>query len=310
MRAIYTDRVTEAGGGPAMRHERNARRDQEHSDADARVADENASGIPMERAVRATTAAVGAASLAVGAVAVFQTQNGAGSAALLVIGAALLVLAGVGRWPKRMTFGDTSIEFPGGEVTSIAAGVEEHGDLRGASELYKLVAREAEERGNWTTASQLKNEAASLDEQARRIASDYEKIRGSTTPSASRTRTLEGLMVAAREAARESKFDKDQIRKFMEGGDGDRIFALGVMQEDPDVRDFELVVQGISNSRSAFEQYHALLLAQKMLADLNEAQQHELGNVIEKERRPGGYIVPGSDRWALSEEILARIRGG
>jgi hypothetical protein len=123
-------RVLEAGGGPAMRHERNARRDQERSDAEARVADENASGMPMERAVRAATAAVGAASLAVGTVAVFQTQNGAGSAALLAVGAVLLVLAGVGRWPKRMTLGDASIEFPGGEVTSIADGAAERGDLK------------------------------------------------------------------------------------------------------------------------------------------------------------------------------------
>jgi hypothetical protein len=295
-----------------MQHEHNLRTGQEPSGTVASDADESMFGIPMGRAVRATTAVVGAASLIGGAFAVFETENGVGSAALLAIGALLFILAGVGVWPQNLKVGETSVQFPGRKVMSIADGAEEHGDTQTAAELYRLASRVADEQGDWKAAKDLDDRAARLDATATSIASEYEDIRASAAPSLRRTTSMEALVAAAREAAtKDPKFNKDDIRKrFMEGGAGARVFALAVMQADPDVRDFDVLLDAISHSKSAFEQYHALLLAQKMLTDnaLDEAQQHALASVIETQRRPGGYIIPGSDRWALSEAILTKIR--
>jgi hypothetical protein len=64
-------------------------------------------------------------------------------------------------------------------------------------------------------------------------------------------------------------------------------------------------VQAITGCLSAFEQYHALRAAQGMLPALDAEHRRRLAAAIQSQREEGGHIRPGTDRWALSERILA-----
>jgi hypothetical protein len=55
---------------------------------------------------------------------------------------------------------------------------------------------------------------------------------------------------------------------FKRGGDGDRVYALVLMQEDPATGNLAYVLNTISRSRSAFEQYQSVYTAFKMLPNL------------------------------------------
>ena len=78
-----------------------------------------------------------------------------------------------------------------------------------------------------------------------------------------------------------------------------------MMQARPEWRNFDAVLAAVKDARSAFEQYHAMLLAEEMLDDLDAGQRQRLGEVIRGERglrfRRDGY------RWSLSERILVSL---
>ena len=78
--------------------------------------------------------------------------------------------------------------------------------------------------------------------------------------------------------------------------------ALAMMQAKPELRDFDLVLTAIKRSRTPFEQYHALLLADKMLDDLDADDKQRLVGVIKSVR--GRRFRRDTDRWFLSERIL------
>ncbi|MEU4080627.1 hypothetical protein DEJ45_01860 [Streptomyces venezuelae] len=124
-------------------------------------------------ALRALTVLLGTGSFALGALAVFATQNGTGAAALIVFGGVLLILALLG---SRVE----SLEFGGATLRLRAA----------AAERFEL-AEESERLGDTATARQLRVEARTLMDAAGPIAADYSSVRGSMRPGATRTRALE-----------------------------------------------------------------------------------------------------------------------
>ena len=79
-----------------------------------------------------------------------------------------------------------------------------------------------------------------------------------------------------------------------------------MVQAMPTTDYFELVLESIRKSRSAFEQYQGLQAAERILPLLNADQKKELVEVLEDQRSgaPGKYIKEGSDRWFLSNRIL------
>jgi hypothetical protein len=65
-------------------------------------------------------------------------------------------------------------------------------------------------------------------------------------------------------ARREILDPTEVLRWFEEGDGGARIVALGLMEADRDLRDFDAAIDAIEHSRTAFEQYHGLKLAASM----------------------------------------------
>jgi hypothetical protein len=240
--------------------------------------------------VRVAVAIAGVGLLVAGGTAVFVTDNGTGSAALVSLGAALLLAAGL--WDRLESF-----EFAGAKM-----------QMRIVERLRDRAA-EAEARGDTAVAAALREEARALLEEARPIAASYEQLRESLAPGPERTAKLEAVVAEARAAARQRRHEPAEVRQLFERGtDGERMYALGLMQEDERLRDFAVSLEAIEHSRSAFEQYYALSLAELMLPALTEDQRRQLDAMLTKRPGNAAYIRPGTDRWIVAEQILSSLR--
>lgn len=236
--------------------------------------------------IRAVAGVLGVAVFAAGVVAVFVTENGTGAAALLAIGAGFMVIAVLGDRVQSIELGGVNLTIR---------------DL--ARETYAL-AREAEHRGDDESAARLRTVASELDALAR----GYRRLRGSMRAGAERTRALEHVMTEARRLAQSDVLKAaDVVTWFEEGTPEARITALGLMQGSPRLRDFEAALDAIDDSRSAFEQYHGLHLAEMMVSDLTATERAQLAVVTERALRRY-RLRRDSDRRTTAERLLAALR--
>jgi hypothetical protein len=114
----------------------------------------------------------------------------------------------------------------------------------------------------------------------------------------------------AEQYSRDKKPSPDEVRSlFLKGEEGDRIFAIVLMREDPNVADVGAILDAIANSRSAFEQYQALAAAERLLPKLDPQSRGLLENALLNQTGPGGYITPTTDRWTAAQRMLAVLRG-
>jgi hypothetical protein len=236
--------------------------------------------------IRAAVGLFGIGVFAAGVVAVFVTENGTGAAALLAIGAAFMVIAVLGDRVQSVELGGVNLTIR---------------DL--ARQTYAL-AREAEHRGDDESAARLRTVASQLEALAR----GYRRLRGSMRSGHERTRALEHVMTEARRLAKSDALEAaDVVTWFEEGTPEARITALGLMQGNARLRDFEAALDAIDDSRSAFEQYHGLRLAEMMIPDLTASQRAQVAVVTERALRR--YRVRrDSDRRETGERVLAAIR--
>ncbi|SCL35225.1 hypothetical protein GA0070624_5202 [Micromonospora rhizosphaerae] len=232
---------------------------------------------------------LGAGSFGAGTTAVFLTENGTGSAVMLAFGGVLLVLALLGNRIESLEFGGAQLK------------------LRAAAAEKFALAEESEQLGNDALAQQLRTEAHSLlDAAAGPVAANYRSVRNSMRAGPDRTRAMEAVVTQARRLATTHSFEPDQVRHWLrEGTDEERITALAMMQAEPALRDFDAMLSAIADSRSAFEQYHALRLAVEMIDGLEEVQRIRLAQTVRDAR--GIRFRQGTDRWQLSEKILHRL---
>ncbi|MBA3262960.1 MAG: hypothetical protein H0T69_10945 [Thermoleophilaceae bacterium] len=213
---------------------------------------------------------LGIAVFGAGVAAVFTTENGTGAAALLAIGAAFSVVAVLG---DRVQ----SVELGGVNLT-----------LRDIARETFALAKEAEQRGDDTTAQRLRTVANELDE----LASEYRRLRRAMRSGPERTRALEHVVTEAASLSRSDALEPvDVATWFDEGTPEARITALGLMQGNPRLRDFDAALHAIENLQSAFEQYHGLHLAEMTLPELTRGQRAELTVVVERALRSFGYAA-------------------
>jgi hypothetical protein len=94
-----------------------------------------------------------------------------------------------------------------------------------------------------------------------------------------------------------NNFDKER--------DGLRIVALGLAETSPSGY-IHLAIEGIQNSKSAFEQFHALNLAQLLAGEITTAQRTELLKAIQSQI---GNTITQADmsRWSLAQELLKEL---
>ena len=235
--------------------------------------------------IRASAGLLGVAVFAAGAVAVFVTENGTGAAALLAIGAAFLVIAVLG---DRVQ----SVELGGVNLT-----------IRDLARQTLVLAQEAEQRGDEESAARLRTVAAELQALAR----GYRRLRRSMRAGDDRTRALELFMTEARSLSQSDALEPaDVVTWFDEGTPEARITALGLMQGNARLRDFEAALDAIDDPRSAFEQYHGLLLAEMMAPKLTPTQRAQLTLIVERAMR-SRRVRRDSDRHTTGERVLAKL---
>ncbi|MEU0052628.1 hypothetical protein ABZ299_23235 [Streptomyces sp. NPDC006184] len=240
--------------------------------------------------LRVLTGLLGAGSFGTGVLAVFVTQNGTGTGVLLAFGGVLLVLALLGNRIESFELGGASLR------------------LRAAAAERFAAAEESERRGDPTTAGQLRAEAQALLDAAGPIAANYRSVRRSMRPGPDRTRAMEEIVSRARRLSEEQPFEPAEVLRWLrEGSDEERVTALAMMQASRELRNFDAALAAIEHSRSAFEQYLAMLLTRLMIDDLDAAQLRRLADIIKSQR--GLRFRHDTDRWRLSEEILQRVEG-
>lgn len=150
---------------------------------------------------------------------------------------------------------------------------------------------------------------ASILDRVSRLAREYEFTRETMAASDERTAKMTALVRSARRIASTLSDTKYPLDLFFNGDSaGDRIVAIGIGQGcPPDAMYFPLALDGILNAKSAFEQYHALSLADALLHTIDPNQKNQLWAALNEQR---GVVIDEKDqsRWSLRSKLLKKLR--
>jgi hypothetical protein len=250
---------------------------------------------PRSRALEAGVLAAGVGLVAAGAVAVFITQNDAGTAALLAVGTVFVALAVVGDRIQTIRYRELEIK--------LAEQHAEHAERR--ADLAFRAAAELESAGNPKEAAQLRSEALEELRELRSIGRSYQSTRATMPSGWERTTRMEDDFSRARQEANKQHPTPDQIARLLQGDDGERITALAAMAEIAELRDFDRVHRVIEECHSPFEQYHALRIVLGMVPQLTPEQRERLRRTLADERRRFG---DDRSRYNVADRIDAALR--
>ena len=181
---------------------------------------------------------MGSAAAVAGVVAVFDSNGGAGSAALITVGLGIVILGALAPWIKSLKAGGVELELHRAEAAVRELLTVEL--LAPLSEIYVL-------------------------------------IRKNQKPSPKRTSQLDRLFELFAQHAVTGNFAKSDVIELFAKDDqsgGSRIVALALMKGDPRLRDLDVVLAPLHNSKSAFELYHALRLAEEMFDGLKPCSEN------------------------------------
>lgn len=141
-----------------------------------------------------------------------------------------------------------------------------------------------------------------------REAQRYDDLRRQMPSGSHRTTQLQALVDAARASARESGLGPEQVREFFgRGGEGERVYALALMQGAPDPAHLDAVLDSLVRARSAFEQYQALVAAELMTPSLPQSERNRLAMALRTQLAPGGFVARSPERSRLAERILRAL---
>jgi hypothetical protein len=112
------------------------------------------------------------------------------------------------------------------------------------------------------------------------VARSYESIRARMAPGGERDSMMEQTLRAAELEARLRKISPGELTQaFHTNEKGKRIWVLGAMRSDPDLRDLELVLEAIEHPQRGYDQDRFLLLAGEMVPDLGAKDRQRLREV-------------------------------
>jgi len=183
------------------------------------------------------------------------------------------------------------------------------------------LAKRAEQAGDKATAEAVRGALASSvgglaggtggpsgEEALKALATEYEQLRATAPSGPSRTAQMDDLASRARELAATASFTQEDVhRTFESGTEGRRVMALALMQGDASLADFDIVLNAVTDSRSAFEQYVALGVANLMVASLNPAQRTHLSEALESDS-VRQKMAEDASRSRIASRILDRLR--
>ena len=190
---------------------------------------------------RSLLALLGLGLVGVGVAAIFTTNSGTGSGILVGIGSLLVLFGAFSDQLESLRYGDLEIKL-----------------------LHK--ADEAASRGDLEEARTLKRAADIVGQRARKTATAYRSVRGGMPVGSERTRKMDAIIADARTDAHARDLDEEEVLSLLwTGSEGARVWALGVLQERPELVTPRAVLDAILHPDQMFDQYQALVLADKFI---------------------------------------------
>ena len=101
------------------------------------------------------------------------------------------------------------------------------------------------------------------------MGSRYERLRTTEPSGWDRTSRMEDMLREVRALDTDALGASDVAAIFSTGSDGNRIVALALVEGNPRLATADVLIDAIVDTRSAFEQYHALLAAEYALDHLS-----------------------------------------
>jgi hypothetical protein len=121
---------------------------------------------------------------------------------------------------------------------------------------------------------------------------------------AARIHLQDRIIARAAATARRQKFDAGEVRAlFADGSPTIRVLILGLMEGDPSLADADTIASAIRDSRSGNEQYHALRLAQLRWLRLTEDERAQLAKVIGEDP----FVRDDTDRRRVAEQLVGPL---
>jgi hypothetical protein len=138
---------------------------------------------------------------------------------------------------------------------------------------------------------------------------NYNSLRDTQERGKQRTAAMSNLVAQVRRIADLARWVPFDVDALMSGNSEERIVGLAVWQARPEIGRFELLLDAISASRSAFEQYQALVVSRQVLPLIDEAQRQALAEVLHSARRDErGFALPlDTSRAQLIASLLIQL---
>jgi hypothetical protein len=140
----------------------------------------------------------------------------------------------------------------------------------------------------------------------RDLARQYEQTRAAVPSGWSRTAEMTRIAQEAAAAAGSVDLGAGVQTLFAES-EGGRVIALAIVRDRPDPSYFDLVMDGIMKSRSAFEQYVALEAMRGMSTLLDPQRTGILREAISQLSEKEDFF--GTDRYAIANQIASQLSG-
>jgi hypothetical protein len=128
-------------------------------------------------------------------------------------------------------------------------------------------AEEAASRGDIEAARTLARAADTVGQRAARVGRSYATMRAAMPAGPARTAALDHIIAAAGEEAHDPDIDQDEVLNLLwTGSEGTRVWALGVLQERPELATTRAVLEAVQRPDQMFDQLYALLLAERVVS--------------------------------------------
>jgi len=152
---------------------------------------------------------------------------------------------------------------------------------------------------------------AGTGERLRQLAEEYEELRAKYPGGHERTDLLDGLVARlGQEEISLGSPSPDELASFVDrAGPGERVMLLGLLLQEHDLSYFGVVYDILVNSLSAFEQYTALRVVDRMLDQLGPEQLGTLQGTLQQLRDSNGHrFTLDFSRATQIDSILQEIR--
>jgi hypothetical protein len=133
------------------------------------------------------------------------------------------------------------------------------------------------------------------------LEAEYMKTRESLPADPHRTGIMNSIFDRMREAHPKASLTDAEIRRLFSQSDGERIAGLAAVALQSDTRFFDLIYPCIAVQNTAFEQYHALIIARVHHLTLSWHRGALSANLRENSK-PVGSVAPGSCRAATRQD--------